>query len=158
MSPPITPGGRRLRALREYHGKTQLDVELDASLGIGYLQRLELGRVQQPERDTLERILAALDARYTERREVLELFGYVVDAPIPTEAEIEWAVSVCRAELDSAAFPTYLLDCAHRLLYWNALVPRLYVTPGTDMRAERLGRLSVLKLIFDPAYHVTPRI
>ncbi|MCC6612641.1 MAG: helix-turn-helix domain-containing protein [Anaerolineae bacterium] len=158
MSHVMTPGGKRLRALREYHGKTQLDVELDASLGIGYLQRLESGRVQQPERDTLERILAALDARYSERREVLELFGYVVDAPIPNDAEIEWAVSVCRAELDSAAFPTYLLDCAHRLLYWNALVPRLYVTPGTNLSADGLRRLSVLKLIFDPAYHVTPRI
>ncbi|MCL4249421.1 MAG: helix-turn-helix domain-containing protein [Anaerolineae bacterium] len=154
----ITPGGKRLRGLREFHGKTQLDVELDASLGIGYLQRLELGRVQQPERDTLERILAALDARYTERREVLELFGYVVDAPIPNDTEISWAISVCQAELDSAVFPTYLLDCAHRLLHWNPLTPRLYVVPHTNLRAEGLRRLSMLRLIFDPAFHVMPRI
>jgi hypothetical protein len=46
---PHTLGGLRLRALRESYGKTQLDVELDANLGIGYLQRLELGKVQQPE-------------------------------------------------------------------------------------------------------------
>src|SRR5262245_2717800 len=110
MSLSNTPGGKRLRALREFHGKTQLDVELDASLGIGYLQRLELGRVQQPERDTLERILSALHARYTERREILERFGYVVDAPIPDDEEIDWAISVSQTELDRAVFPAYLLD------------------------------------------------
>lgn len=154
MSEPRTPGGKRLRALREFHGKTQLDVELGASLGIGYLQRLESGRVQQPEHDTLERILSALDARYTERREVLEMFGYVVDAPIPTNGETEWAISVCQAELDSAVFPAYLLDCSHRLLHWNRLIPKLFDTA----QADALRHLSMLKMVFDPAYALTPRI
>ena len=149
MSILQTPGGKRLRALREYHRTTQLEVELEASLGIGYLQRLELGKVQQPERDTLERILLALDAQYTERREILELFGYIVDAPIPDKAEIEWAISVCRTELDHAVFPTYLLDCAHRLLYWNRLVPQLFDTGYA---------VSMLHMVFDPRYGMTPRI
>jgi transcriptional regulator with XRE-family HTH domain len=100
-----TPGGNRLRALREYHSKTQLEVELDASLGIGYLQRVESGKVNYPERDTLERILAALNAHYTERREILELFGYVVDAPLPNDAEIRQAIEGCRADLQTAALP-----------------------------------------------------
>ena len=99
MANIATPGGKRLRALREYRGKTQLDVELDASLGMGYLQRLELGRVKQPECDTVERILTALDARYTERREILELFGYIVDAPIPDADEIDWAIDVCHEDV-----------------------------------------------------------
>src|SRR5215468_5787831 len=97
-----TPGGNRLRALREYAGRTQLDVELDADLGSGYLQRVESGKVQQPERETLERILAALGTRYTQRRDILELFGYIVDAPLPTEDEIQWAVGLCRSELAMA--------------------------------------------------------
>lgn len=151
MKASDTPGGKRLRALREFYGKTQLAIELDASLGIGYLQRLELGRVQQPEHDTLERILSALNASYTERREVLELFGYVVDAPLPGEDEIKWAIRVSRRELDHAVFPTYLLDCAHRLLYWNRLVPKLFNT-------SMLHRQSMLKAIFDPAYQMAQRI
>ncbi|MCI0708987.1 MAG: helix-turn-helix transcriptional regulator [Chloroflexi bacterium] len=149
MSFSRTPGGKRLKALRDYHRKTQLDVELDASLGIGYLQRLELGKVQQPERDTLERLLLALNAQYTERREILELFGYIVDAPIPDETEIEWAISVCHTELDQAVFPAYLLDCAHRLLYWNRLVPQLFDTGYA---------VSMLHMVFDPQYRMTPRI
>lgn len=145
MSYSNTPGGKRLRALRTYHGRTQLDVELEASLGTGYLQRVESGRVQQPERETLERILQALNARYTERREILELFGYVVDAPIPTAEEVAWASAICRTELDSAVFPAYVLDCAHRLLAWNRFVPPL-------LSVAPLPQRSMLRVVFDPAY------
>lgn len=158
MQASDTPGGKRLKALREYHGKTQLEVELDASLGIGYLQRLESGRVKLPEHDTLDRILLALNAQYTERREILELFGYVIDAPIPGQEEVEWAIAACQAELDSAVFPAYLLDCAHRLLCWNWFVPRLLGTPfstGSRMEGEHV---SMLKMVFDPGYGMHSKI
>jgi transcriptional regulator with XRE-family HTH domain len=149
-----TPGGIRLRLLREASGKTQLDVELDASLGSGYLQRVESGKVRHPERETLERILAALNARYTERRDILEMFGYVVDAPLPTEAEIAWAVEVCQPELHDMIFPAYLLDCGHRLLAWNQFVPRLF---NTDV-GGRLTRVTMIKVLFDPRYGIAPLI
>ncbi len=152
MKKSDTPGGNRLKTLREFAGKTQLEVELDASLGMGYLQRVESGKVRHPERDTLERIVAALGARYTERRDILELFGYVVDAPLPNAEEIQWAIDACRAELRSAVFPAYLLDCAHQMVAWNAFVPKLY---RLDPQAKRL---SMLHIIFDPAYKVTPMI
>lgn len=158
MKSSNTPGGNRLRALRDYYGWTQLDVELEANLGIGYLQRVESGKVQQPERETLERILAALNARYTERRDILELFGYVVDAPLPSEDEIQWAVDVYQSEIDSAVFPAYLLDCAHRLLSWNVLVPKLFRMNGSTIRPAMVQRVSMLKVIFDPAYQVASRI
>src|SRR4051794_30865073 len=116
---PRTPGGFRLRALRESCGKTQLDVELDANLGIGYLQRLELGKVQQPERDTLERILAVLGVGFIERREVLALFGYSVSPANPSEIETRWAIDVFRSNFQQDTIPVYLLDCSHRLLAWN---------------------------------------
>ena len=66
-----TVGGNRLRALREYVGRTQLEVELEANLGLGYLQRVESGKVQRPERETIERILFSLfvdPVNMTERR------------------------------------------------------------------------------------------
>jgi len=157
MSMSGTPGGKRLRALRNDYGKTQLAVELDANLGTGYLQRLETGKVQQPERDTLERILAALAAQYSERREVLEMFGYLVSTPVPSQAAIKWAVAACQAELDSALFPAYLLDCAHRLLTWNAFVPRLFDLPHMRQQAKT-AYISMLKVVFDPAYHFSPQI
>jgi MmyB-like transcription regulator ligand binding domain len=56
-------------------------------------------------------------------------------------------------ELDSAVFPAYLLDCAHRLLAWNAFVPKLF-----SLDALEPGRISMLRLIFDLAYKVAPLI
>ncbi|MBZ0302943.1 MAG: helix-turn-helix transcriptional regulator [Anaerolineae bacterium] len=155
MKPVGTSGGNRLRALREFCGRTQLEVELDASLGIGYLQRVESGKVRHPERDTLERILAALGTQYTERRETLELFGYIVDTPLPDAAEIRRAVAECQTDLDSAVFPAYLLDCAHRLLTWNAFVPRLFTR---RVFAPQAAPPSMLWMLFDPAYGITARI
>lgn len=158
MSSIGTPGGNRLKALRDYAGKTQLEVELDANLGMGYLQRVESGKVRHPERDTLERILAALQARYTERRDILELFGYIVDTPLPDAAEIAWAVEVCQAELNSAVFPAYLLDCGHRLLVWNAIFTKLFRIEGIQAHRTKGEYLSMLKLLYDPRYGVTPLI
>src|SRR5689334_6377709 len=103
-----TAGGKLLRSLREAHSKTQLDVELEGSLGIGYLQRLELGKVQHPERDTLERILEALKATFAERREVLERFGYALAITAPTETEIRWAIEAFQSEVKDESIPVYL--------------------------------------------------
>ncbi len=158
MKTSNTPGGNRLRILREYDGRTQLEIELDANLGIGYLQRVEAGKVQQPERDTLERILAALGARYTERRDILELFGYVVDTPLPTPEEIQDAVEAYHTEINRAVFPAYLLDCAHRLLSWNPAIPKLFHMGTSTGRFAVAQGVSMLRVIFDPAYQVSPRI
>jgi len=153
-----TPGGIRLRLLREAAGQTQLAVELDADLGTGYLQRVESGKVSHPERDTLERILMALGARYTERRDILELFGYNVDAPLPDVSDIEWAIGLCQVELNSAVFPAYLLDCAHQLLAWNPIFPRLLPQETQAHLSASHTRLSILRMLFDRAYGLTPHI
>jgi hypothetical protein len=137
--------------LREAAGRSQLWVEAEAELGTGYLQRLEYGRVVQPERSTLERILAALEARYTERRQVLELFGYTVTTPPPTADEIAWAVDVSRRELTDAPFPAYVLDCLNRLVAWNQLVAPVFgIDPGDPTLGGLAGR-SVMAAWFEPA-------
>lgn len=153
-----TPGGIRLRALREYMGQTQLNVELDASLGIGYLQRVESGKVKIPERDTLERILSALKAGYTERRDILELFGYRIDTPLPSDAEIEAAIARCWRELEDAVFPAYLLDCGHRLLAWNPLFTRMYDLPKLAKMTPQGERQSMIHALFTPGSGVFDHI
>ncbi len=142
-------GGAWLRMLREAAGKTQLWVEAEADLGTGYLQRIESGRVAQPGREMLERILIAIGARYSERREVLEQFGYAVSTPVPNAEEIAWARQFSQPELDEAPFPAYALDCTHRLVAWNAQVPRLLGFTRVDPRLERLGGRSILAAWFD---------
>lgn len=153
-----TPGGARLRALRESAGRTQQWVELEAGLGSGYLQRVESGRVAQPVRPTLERILTALAAGYNERREILELFGYTVVAVPPDASEIAWACEVCRYELDAAVFPAYVLDCTNRMIVWNQYVPRLFGVAPDDPRMEELTQRPLPALWFDPTSLLAPLV
>jgi transcriptional regulator with XRE-family HTH domain len=153
-----TPGGAKLRALREGAGRTQLWVEIEAGLGTGYLQRLESGRVVQPEPATLERILTALEARYSERREVLELFGYTVVTPLPTEEEVAWAGAVCQRELHEVPLPAYVLDCTHRLLLWNHAVPRLFGMALDDPTLGGLACRSLLAAWFDVDSPLAPLV
>lgn len=145
-----TPGGAKLRALRERAGRTQLWVELEAELGAGYLQRVESGRVAQPERATVERVLDALQAPYADRREVLHLFGYTAAGRPPTEADTAWAREVSRRELAVVDFPAYVLDCAHRLIAWNRYFPRLLGDAPDGPLPARLAGRSLLVPWFDP--------
>jgi hypothetical protein len=137
-------------------------VEAEADLGTGYLQRVESGRVAQPGRGTVERILDALGAHYSERRDVLELFGYLVATPLPTVDEIAWAKESCQHELHDVPFPAYVLDCYPRLIAWNRLVPHLLgegpsgtaragkAVHGEEILARMVGR-SMLAPWFNPA-------
>jgi len=145
-----TPGGGRLRALREQAGKTQLWVELEAELGTGYLQRVESGRVAQPSRATLERILNALDARYSERRDVMETFGYTVTATPPDAADATWAREVSARELHEVAFPAFVLDCTHRLIAWNAPFLHLLGDQASAASLRRMQTESFLASWFEP--------
>lgn len=122
-----TPGGLRLRAMREALGKSQLTVELEADLGLGYLQRLERGKVLRPERETLERILTALGVEgFVERRQMLALFGYSLAPVTPGAAEVQVAVRAFEARTLGSPLPMYLLDYEHRLLAWNGLAAQVF--------------------------------
>lgn len=152
--PAAMIGGTRLRMLREQVGMTQLVVEADAGIGTGYMQRIESGKVRQPDRSTLERILAALGAGYSDRREVLALFGYMLATPLPSDDEIAWARHVCARELRDATFPAYVLDCAHRLLAWNRFVPRVLRCIADEPERARRERWSMLSVWFNADFGV----
>lgn len=144
----LNGGGAKLRTLRQQAGKTQLFVELEADLGSGYLQRVESGRVLQPEKTTLARILTALQATYTERSVIFELFGYTIDRPLPTDHEVAWACSVSDAALQEIPLPAYLLDCAHRLLAWNPLIPQFLSLAPMELATLKRSGISLIEAWF----------
>jgi len=49
----------------------------------------------------------------------------------------------------AARLPTYLLDCAHRLLAWNALIPSLLGVPPDDPHLLQLRDQSIIEAWFD---------
>lgn len=153
-----TLGGARLRALRQAAGRTQLWVEIEAEIGSGYLQRIESGKIAQPERATLERILTALQARYSEQREILEAFGYAAPTLPPSTEDLVWARASCRQELDAVPFPAYALDCLPRLLSWNRAVPRLFGLDPADPTLGGLAGRSLLEAWFEPASPLAPLV
>jgi hypothetical protein len=144
--------------LREQSGHTQLWVEAEAELGTGYLQRLESGRVLQPELPTLDRILGALAISYRERKELLELFGYTVPVLLPEPAEIDQARAISRRELTEVPFPAYVLDCAVRLIAWNEFFPRLFGLKSGEPLPSVLTRDTFLAAWFDPGSPLAPLI
>ncbi|MEM8535903.1 MAG: helix-turn-helix domain-containing protein [Chloroflexota bacterium] len=151
-------GGLRIRALRERVGKSQLLVEADADLGSGYLQRIEVGKVRQPTRTTLERILAALNARFSEQRDILELYGYTVAITLPSEDDIRWARAACASELHGAPLPAYLLDCGHRLLDWNAYLAQVFNHESSEAGLAVLTGRCILYAWFAPEHWLASRI
>lgn len=151
---PVTPGGKKLRELREQARMTQQEIEGEAELGFGYLQRLELGKVSRPKRETLERILTTLNASYNDRYEVLSLFGYMVSTPLPTDKEIEWAIQVSKEHLQRCPYPVYLLDCAYRIWAWNAYVPRMIGQDPDGLRMKGFQGKCVVELIFDEQHGI----
>ncbi len=153
-----TSGGAKLRELREVAGRTQLWVEAEAELGTGYLQRVESGKVAQPGRATVERILAALGARFSERRKVLERFGYSVSVPSPSDEDLAWASAAACPQIDAFPFPAYVLDCTHRLVAWNRALPRLIGARPDDPHLRGLAGDSFLGAWFVPSSPLAPLV
>lgn len=151
-------GGELIRALRRAAQRTQLWVEAEAGLGTGYLQRVEAGKVAQPTRETVERILTALDARHSERRLVLAQYGYALPTLPPTDAERDWARAEIEPDLQATPFPAYLLDCLHRLMSWNRLVPRMFGIVAEDPTLGGLAGCSLPAAWFDPASTLPDRV
>jgi transcriptional regulator with XRE-family HTH domain len=151
----MSSGGSKLYELRKRAGKSQNDVEGEALLGEGYLHRLESGKVSNPKRETLERILTMLNARYNEQYEILRLFGYQVATPLPTEQEIEWAISVSEEHLQRCPYPAYLLDCAYRLCAWNDYIPMLIGQTSDSLKMKQFKGKSVVEVILDEQYGLT---
>ena len=146
-----TAGGKRLRELRERAQKRAGDVEYEANLGYNYLQRIESGRVQRPSKETVESILDALDARFTDRVEVLERFGYVTSIPVPTEEEQAWARAACQPVMDALPFPSYLLDMRSYLISWNHYIPAMLDVDDAQLRdIWKPEYLTLFEGFFDP--------
>lgn len=150
-------GGALLRELRQEAGLSLMELagRLDDKgirIDAAHLQRIEAGNIARPNADTREAILTmGLDAPYRTRRDVLDAFGYRLPWALPTEAEIEEGRRLCAHELQSATWPSYLMDHGQRLWSWNRYVPRLLGLEPDDPAPARFVGLTVLDLVFNPA-------
>jgi transcriptional regulator with XRE-family HTH domain len=151
-------GGQYIRRLRMQSMRSQAELEFAAGLGDNYLKRIELGQVARPQRDTLERILDALQPSYAERRNVLELYGYAVQHPLPTQTEIAQAQTIFRQSVADSPIPVQLLDCALRLIDWNGLLARLAGRTPDDPAMRALAGRMITHVLYDPQFGIRQRL
>jgi transcriptional regulator with XRE-family HTH domain len=149
---PATPGGT-LYALRKRRKLSNLDLAERARVSPTTLSRLENDHIDHPERQTLDRVLSALNqvkaVSLAERRSVLAAFGYKEDDALPSALDICRAVASWAEPFKAAPFPAYLADCAQRIHDWNGLVLRLL---GVADRGMLPPKFTVFDLAFNPAY------
>lgn len=104
--------------IKDYRIKKRLS-QLEVSLHIGWqdttrLSKIEQGRVGKPTRETIEKIIKALDLSEQEKGDFLFIGGY-----LPTDQEIKEAIERASSKIDNWPYPAYLMDFSFRWLYSN---------------------------------------
>ncbi len=118
--------------IKDYRIKKRLS-QFEVSLRIGWkdtsrLSKIEQGRVGKPTRETVERIIKALDLNKQEGGEFLLTGGY-----LPTDNEIIKVVRELRYKVDNWLYPAYMIDFSWRSIYTNYMtiatlnLPKKYV-------------------------------
>lgn len=154
-----TPGGKKLEEIRKQTGLPQYKVEMDSGIGIGNLGKYESGERTKPGKNILDRILNALDAKFTDRVEVMERFGYTMNTPAPTEEEVAWAAGICQPIMDQLPFPSYLLDIQGYMIAWNYYVPKLFGIGETRLNTiARRERLTLFQAFFHSGIRLADRM
>ncbi|MEZ4677278.1 MAG: helix-turn-helix domain-containing protein [Caldilineaceae bacterium] len=128
-------GGRALAKLRKQKNKewSQLKFSLDTGvISAPALSNIESGK-SQPSFKTLCEILTAMGATKEEEDEILKLFGYLPDTPLPDSSCIEAVVQYGQSLEDTSPFPFYIIDMVTRLFYWNAMFARLLGQEGQEI-------------------------
>ncbi|MEK7517129.1 MAG: helix-turn-helix transcriptional regulator, partial [Patescibacteria group bacterium] len=88
------------------------------------LSKIEQGRVGKPTRETIEKIIKALELNEQERGQLLYAGGY-----LPTDKEIEDIIKKVKTKIDNWRYPAYILDFSWRMLYTNDTTAHVFILP-----------------------------
>lgn len=106
--------------IKDFRIKKRLS-QLDVSLHIGWkdtsrLSKIEQGRSGKPTRDTIEKIMQALDLSDQEKGELLFIGGY-----LPTDDEVKKIVRETRSKVENWPYPSYMIDFSFRQILTNTI-------------------------------------
>jgi transcriptional regulator with XRE-family HTH domain len=155
---PKSLGGKLLRELRLAAGLSlmelavRLELEHGKVIDAGHINKIERGSIRKPTVETLETILDGLSANYSERRDVLEAFGYAVPVTLPTEQEIKEARRLTAHELQDSTYPMCLIDVSQRIWAWNRYTPRIIGLHPDDPTTSRFLGVTLFDVTFNPAF------
>lgn len=135
--------------IKDYRIKKRLS-QLEVSLRIGWkdttrLSKIEQGRVGRPTRETVDKIITALELNNQEKGEFLLVGGY-----LPTEDEILTIREKTKKLLDEWPYPSALLDFSWRIIDKNELFFDLYQLDKEMNRRIMKDHIRVIDMIYDP--------
>lgn len=114
--------------IKDYRLKKRLS-QLEVSLQIGWkdttrLSKIEQGRVGKPTRQTIEKVIIALELSDQEKGEFLYVGGY-----LPTDDEVKKVVKEMGPKVDKWPYSAYIMDFSWRILFANKANLKLFNSP-----------------------------
>lgn len=143
--PTATLGG----LIKDYRIKKRLS-QLEVSLRIGWketsrLSKIEQGRVGKPTRETIDKIIEALELTGSEKGEFLLVGGY-----LPTEEEILEIRKKTQELLNDWPYPATILDLSWRVIDENKATEHIYQLDKVFINRIMNEHMRVLDILFDP--------
>lgn len=135
--------------IKDYRIKKRLS-QFDVSLRIGWkdtsrLSKIEQGRVGKPTKETIEKIIKALELNKQEKGQLLYAGSYV-----PTDEEIENIIKKVKNKIDKWHYPALLIDFCWRQLYTNDVNMRVFNLPKKWKTIVRKEKPNILEAPFLP--------
>jgi transcriptional regulator with XRE-family HTH domain len=155
---PQSLGGTKLQELRNaarfslMELATRLENDLGKPIDTAHINKIETGNIKKPLIETLETILAGLQASYRDRRDVLEAFGYQMPMALPTAQEIDEAIRLTGYELNDSTYPIMLIDYSQRIWAWNQYTPRIIGLHPDDPATTHFIGATVFDVTLNPAF------
>ena len=145
-------GNEKLRSLRKARKETIANIATDAGITYKSLSEIETGTTKQPSRETLQKILNALDEISPLQADDLQIiygyYGYKKHNPLPTNKEIERACDYWKNFYGDIPYPAYLVDFGQRLLDWNKFAPRLLGMKYENPKLQAFQGITIFDLAF----------
>jgi transcriptional regulator with XRE-family HTH domain len=133
--------------IKDYRIKKRLS-QLEVSLKIGWkdtsrLSKIEQGRVGNPTRETIEKIMGALELSDGEKADML-----MAGSIIPTKEEAVKTLRRLEKYLKSIHFPVVLIDFAWNVYFFNPLARELYQLTEGEYKQIIQENLNWFDLLF----------
>ena len=117
------------------------------------LSRIEQGRVGKPSRETLEKLMNALQLNEEERNSILFVGGYQ-----PNQKEVDEARKKMKDPVDNWPFPAGCRDYTWRIIYSNKKLNDLYQIPVVFQKKMEIEMPTIPELTLDPHFILNQNI
>jgi len=111
------------------------------------LSRIEQGKVSNPSRELIDKIIAVMDLKEDEKNHLLLVGNY-----LPTQEEIEKMRKEVDPILQNWPYPAYVLDFSWRLLAWNKAAAWVYEIDKETANYLIIKMPRSLDLVFSPQF------